>query len=152
MAAQAWNRETGMPYGTRLRIKASWWEANADKVLGTNTQARVIGEALRKYGCVLSDGSGGTSVQLSGVADKRWESQLHSRLNSIPVTALEVVDTPPILKIEGPRKLKVGETGKWTLSFHPKETPVGVGSNINIYDAKGKLLRYQFASINEKNR
>lgn len=27
-AAGAWNRETGMPYGTRLRIKASWWRAS----------------------------------------------------------------------------------------------------------------------------
>src|SRR5262249_16011861 len=140
------------PYGTRLRIKASWWDANADTVLGVDTQARVIGEALRKYGCILADGSGGTSVQISGVADKRWEANLHSRLNAIPVSALEVVASPPILKINGPTKLQVGETGSWTLSFHPDESPVGEGSNINIYDHKGKLLKYKFAVIDSAHR
>ncbi len=152
MAAGACNRETGMPYGTRLRIKASWWNANADEVLGTGTQARIIGEALRRYGCILADGSGGTSIQLCGVADKRWEAKLHSRLNAIPVSALEVVATPPILKIEGPTNLQVGQAGSWTMSFHPDESPVGDGSNINIYDQKGKLLKYGFAVINSAHR
>ncbi len=152
MAAGAWNRETGMPYGTRLRIKSSWWDANADAVLGTGTQARIIGEALRRYGCILADGSGGTSIQLSGVADKRWEAKLHSRLNAIPVSALEVVATPPILKIEGPTNLEVGQVGSWTMSFHPDESPVGDGSNINIYNQKGKLLKNAFGVINSSQR
>jgi hypothetical protein len=152
MAAGAWNRETGMPYGTRLRIKSSWWNANADKVLGTDTQARIIGEALRRYGCILADGSGGTSIQLSGVADKRWEAKLQARLNAIPVSALEVVATPPILKIEGPTSLEVGQVGSWTMPFHPDESPVGDGSNINIYDPKGKLLKYAFAVIDSAHR
>ena len=55
-AASAWNPETGMPYGTRLRVKNSWWNAHADAVLGVNTQARIIGEAMRRYGLVLADG------------------------------------------------------------------------------------------------
>jgi hypothetical protein len=151
-AAGAYNRETGMPYGTRLRIKSSWWEANADTVLGTGTQARVIGEALRRYGCILADGSGGTSIQLCGVADKRWEAKLHARLNAIPVSALEVVDTPPLLKIEGPTTLEVGQTGSWTLTLLPKESPVGEGSNINIHDAKDKLVQYRFAAIDSAHR
>ncbi len=151
-AAGAWNAETGMPYGTRLRIKASWWKENADDVLGKDTQARIIGEALRRYGCILADGSGGTSIQITGVADKRWESKLVARLNSIPVSAMEVVDTPPLLKIEGPRTLAVGQTGKWTLTFQPNDSPVGEGSNINIYDQKGKLLRYRFAVIDSDHR
>jgi hypothetical protein len=151
-AASAYNRETGMPYGTRLRIKASWWNANADAVLGTDTQARVIGEALRRYGCILADGSHGTSVQLQGVADKRWEAKLHARLKAIPVSALEVVETPPTLQIKGPTTLDVGQTGSWTMSFFPAESPVGEGSNINIYDDKGKLLRYAFATIDTNRR
>jgi hypothetical protein len=151
-AAAAYNRNTGMPYGTRLRIKSSWWKANADAVLGKGTQARIIGEALRRHGCILADGSHGTSVQLCGAADKRWEPKLRARLNAIPVSALEVVDTPPLLEIKGPTELKVGETGTWTMTFHPKDTPVGVGSNINLYDAKGKLLKYQFAAINANHR
>jgi hypothetical protein len=152
MAAGAYNRETGMPYGTRLRIKSSWWDANADTVLGKDTQARIIGEALRKYGCILADGSGGTSIQLCGVADLRWESKLHERLNAIPVSALEVVETPPLLKIEGPTTLEVGKTGKWTMTLLPKESPVGAGSSINIYDQKGKLLQYRFGLIDADHR
>ncbi len=151
-AARAWNHAAGMPYGTRLRIKASWWKANADTVLGKGTQARVIGEALRRYGCILADGSGGTSVQLCGVADRRWEAPLRNRLNAIPVSALEVVASPPTLEIKGPTTLEVGQTGSWTLRFRPDESPVGGGSNINLYDAKGKLLRYQFAVIDEAHR
>jgi hypothetical protein len=151
-AAGAWNIETGMPYGTRLRIKASWWKANADTVLGTGTQARIIGEALRRYGCILADGSGGSTIQLCGVADKRWEMKLHDRLNAIPVSALEVIATPPLLQIKGPTTLKVGQTGSWTLTLLPKESPVGEGSNINIYDQKGKLIQYRFASIDASHR
>lgn len=152
IAAGAWNPETGMPYGTRLRIKASWWKANADAVLGKDTQARIIGEALRKHGCILADGSGGNSIQITGVADKRWEPKLQARLNAIPVSALEVVETPPLLKIDGPTTLDVGQTGKWTFTFHPKESPVGEGSNVNIYDQKGKLLQYRFAVIDADHR
>ncbi len=151
-AAGAWNRETGMPYGTRLRIKSSWWKANADAVLGVGTQARIVGEALRRYGCILADGSGGTSVQLCGVADKRWEAKLQSRLNSIPMSALEVVQTPPMLQIDGPSNLQVGQTGSWTMTLLPKESPIGEGSNINIHDEKGKLLKYQFAVIDSGHR
>lgn len=151
-AAGAWNRKTGMPYGTRLRLKESWWKENADEVLGVGTQARIIGEALRRHGCILADGSGGTSIQLVGVADKRWEKKLHDRLNAIPVTALEVVATPPLLKIDGPRTLKVGEKGSWTMTLMPAESPVGEGSNINLYDAKGKLLKYRFAVIDSDHR
>jgi hypothetical protein len=151
-AAAAYNRETGMPYGTRLRIKSSWWNANADAVLGSGTQARIIGEALRRYGCILADGSGGTSIQLCGVADNRWEAKLHARLNAIPVSALEVVETPPLLQIKGPTTLAVGQAGSWTMTCLPKESPVGDGSNINLYDQKGKLLKYQFAVIDSAHR
>lgn len=151
-AARASNPNTGMPYGTRLRIKASWWKDNADTVLGKDTQARVIGEALRRYGCILADGSGGTSIQLCGVADKRWEPKLHASLKAIPASALEVVSTPPLLEIKGPTTLEVGKTGKWTLTFQPNDTPVGEGSNVNIYDEKNKLLKYQFATIDNDHR
>jgi hypothetical protein len=151
-AARAHNPETGMPYGTRLRIKSSWWKENADAVLGVDTQARIIGEALRRYGCVLADGSGGTSIQLNGVADLRWEAKLHARLKSIPVSAFEVVATPPLLQIKGPTKLEVGELGSWTLTLMPEDSPVGEGSNINLHDPKGKLLKYQFAVIDSEHR
>jgi hypothetical protein len=151
-AAGAWNPETGMPYGTRLRIKASWWNASADAVLGSNTQARIIGEAMRRYGLVLADGSGGSTIQLQGVADMRWEKQLVSRLNAIPVAALEVVLTPPLLQITGPTRLQVGQVGTWTMTFLPNESPVGAGSSINIRDQNNKEIQYAWATVNEAHR
>jgi hypothetical protein len=151
-AAAAWNPQTGMPYGTRLRIKASWWKANADLVLGDHTQARTVAEAIRRYGLILADGSGGSTIQLQGVADRRWEKDVVSRLNSIPVTALEVVSTPPLLQITGPTHLRVGEVGTWTLTFLPKESPVGAGSNINLYDQNNQQIQYAWATINETHR
>ena len=151
-AAGAWNPETGMPYGTRLRIKASWWKASADAVLGVNTQARIVAEAIRRYGLVLADGSFGSTIQLQGVADMRWEKRLVSRLNAIPVTALEVVLTPPLLRIAGPTSLQVGQVGTWTLTFLPNESPVGKGSNINLWDQNNKLIQHAWATIDEAHR
>jgi hypothetical protein len=151
-AAGAWNPETGMPYGTRLRIKASWWKANADAVLGAHTQARTIGEAMRRYGLVLADGSGGSTIQIQGAADMRWEKDLVSRLDAIPVTALEVVLTPPLLRITGPTRLRVGQVGTWTLTFLPAESPVGAASNISIFDQNNKMIHYAWATINEAHR
>jgi hypothetical protein len=151
-AAGAWNPETGMPYGTRLRIKASWWNTNADAVLGVNTHARIIGEAIRRYGLVLADGSGGSTIQMQGAADMRWEKDVVARLNAIPVTALEVVLTPPLLQIIGPTHLLVGQTGTWTLTFLPQDSSVGAGSNVSIYDQNGKVVHYAWATINEGHR
>jgi len=62
------------------------------------------------------------------------------------------VATPPTLEIKGPQTLAVGQTGSWTLTLHPKEAPVGVGSNINLYDAKGKEIKYRFATIDAAHR
>lgn len=151
-AAGAWNPQTGMPYGTRLRIKASWWKTNADIVLGAHTQARTVAEAMRRYGLILADGSDGSTIQIQGVGDMRWERDVVSRLNSIPVTALEVVSTPPLLQVTGPTHLRVGEVGTWTLTFLPKESPVGEGSNVNLYDQNNQQIQYAWATINEAHR
>lgn len=151
-AAGAWNPNAGMPYGTRLRIKASWWNENADKVLGVHTQARIIGEAIRRYGIILADGSGGSSAQIQGVADQRWEKGLPERINAIPMTAMEVVETPPILVIEGPDHLKTGQQGKWKFTFSPADSPVGPGCNVNVYDQDEKLVQYALVNISEKQQ
>ena len=100
----------------------------------------------------LVKGSRLRRFQLCGVADKRWEPKLHASLKAIPASALEVVSTPPLLEIKGPTTLEVGKTGKWTLTFQPNDTPVGEGSNVNIYDEKNKLLKYQFATIDNDHR
>ncbi len=82
----------------------------------------------------------------------RWEKTLVSRLNAIPVTALEVVLTPPLLQIAGPTNLQVGQVGTWTMTFLPKESPVGEGSTINIWDQNNKQIQYRWAIIDEAHR
>jgi hypothetical protein len=151
-AAGAWNAATGMPYGTRLRLKKTWWDANADSVLGVGTNARVIGEAMRKHGLILADGSGGSSIQIGGAADLRWDRDLIQRLSSIPVAAFEVVQTPPFLRIDGPRMLAVGQEGAWTLAVQSTEPPLRAGTSINILDAAAHLVKYQFTMIDEAHR
>ena len=82
----------------------------------------------------------------------RWEKNLVSRLNAIPVTALEVVWTPPLLQITGPTNLQVGQAGTWTMTFLPPESPVGAGSAINIWDQHNKQIQYRWATIDEAHR
>ena len=107
---------------------------------------------MRRYGLVLADGSGGSTIQLQGVADMRWEKKLVSRLNAVPVAALEVVLTPPLLQITGPTNLRVGQVGTWTMTFLPNESPVGEGSTINIWDQNNKQIHYRWATIDEAHR
>ncbi len=78
------------PMGLRLRLKASY---DISKVRG---QARVILEALKKYGMLVADT--GTSWYISGATDARWDDADLDQLKRIPGSAFEVVQTGPILK------------------------------------------------------
>ncbi len=156
--AAAWNPK-GIPYGGRMRIKASWWDANADKVLGVNTHARVVAEAMRRYGIIVADGTGGSSIEICGVADKRWDKDFTRRLNAIPVSAFEVIVLPSTLEVSGPKTLKVGETGTWTIGYkNPDEKGPAGGTNINIhvYDpatsARKDLVAYAIVTLKPDRR
>lgn len=129
--ASAWNLH-GIPYGGILRIKQSWWDANADQVLGVGTAARVVGEAMRKYGIVVTDGTCCSGIEVAGIADWRWPSDFRTRLNSIPVSAFEVVKLQPTVAITGPSTLTTGEKGTWTLSLTEPGEPGPI--NFNVYN------------------
>ena len=73
------------PMGLRVRLKASF------DVSKLSPQARVIANALKKYGMILADN--GSPWYVSGVSDPRWhDSDLHS-LDKITGADLVVVDT-----------------------------------------------------------
>jgi hypothetical protein len=76
------------PYGARVRLKASF-------DLGRLTdQARVFGEALKKYGLMLADQ--GSAGYITGTSDAGWNMDELRQLRDIHGSDLEVVATGPI--------------------------------------------------------
>ncbi len=72
------------PMGTRFRLKASY------DISGLTPQAKVVAQALKLYGAILTDN--GASWHLQGVPDSRFsDADLHS-LTQIPGSAFEAVD------------------------------------------------------------
>ena len=77
------------PMGLRLRLKASY---DISRFQGA---ARVILEALRRYGMFVADN--GSDWFISGSTDSRWNDSDLDQLKSVPGSAFEVVQTGPIL-------------------------------------------------------
>ena len=77
------------PMGLRLRLRADY------DTSGFPPQARVILEAMKKYGIVLADN--GSAWYLSGVPDERWDNDdLHS-LSQLKGSDFEAVDTSRLM-------------------------------------------------------
>ncbi len=73
------------PMGMRLRLKASY------PIRGFPPQARVVLEALKRYGMLVADN--GSPWFITGAPDRRWrDDDLHT-LSRVPGSAFEVVDT-----------------------------------------------------------
>ncbi|MFN0028428.1 MAG: hypothetical protein ACKV2O_14800 [Acidimicrobiales bacterium] len=84
----AGNTPTSPPMGARFRLKASF------DVSGYHGDARVILEALKKYGMIVADN--GTGWYISGATDPRWNDTDIGQLKTVPGSAFEVVDTGPV--------------------------------------------------------
>ncbi|MEX2238670.1 MAG: hypothetical protein WEB00_14190 [Dehalococcoidia bacterium] len=78
------------PMGLRLRLKAGY------DISGYHGQARVILEALRKYGMIVADN--GTSWFITGARESCWDDEDLNQLKEVPGTAFEAVKTGPIIK------------------------------------------------------
>ena len=78
------------PMGLRLRLKAdydtSWMQG----------QARVIADALKKYGMIVADNGG--SWFISGTRDPRWNNDDLDQLKKVPGSAFEVVQSGTLVK------------------------------------------------------
>jgi hypothetical protein len=73
------------PMGLRLRLKASFSAA------GYPRQARIVLEALKRYGMLVSDN--GSDWYITGGPDPRWSNEQLRALKRVPGSAFDVVDT-----------------------------------------------------------
>jgi hypothetical protein len=73
------------PMGLRVRLKASV------DIAGLPRQARVIAEALKRYGMILADN--GSPWYISGAPDRRWNNDALHLLDRLQGRDFEVVDT-----------------------------------------------------------
>jgi hypothetical protein len=76
------------PMGLRLRLRADY------DLGGVTGQARVIAEALQRYGLIVADN--GSNWFFQGAPDPRWNDDDLNQLKRIPGSAFEVVDTGPV--------------------------------------------------------
>lgn len=80
------------PMGLRVRLKASFNTA------GLSPHARVIAEALKRYGMILADN--GSPWYITGVSDPGFDDDVLHELDVITGRDLEVVDTTGL--VNGP--------------------------------------------------
>jgi hypothetical protein len=77
------NDPTAPPMGARLRLKASF---DTSRFTG---QARVVLEALKKYGMLIADN--GSSWFITGATDPRWNDDDLNQLKTVPGSAFDVL-------------------------------------------------------------
>lgn len=77
------------PMGLRVRLKANY------DISHFTGQARVVLEALKKYGLILADV--GANWFITGASDTRWDDEDLNQLKTVPGSAFEAVNTGPII-------------------------------------------------------
>jgi hypothetical protein len=80
------------PMGLRLRLKAGY------DITGLRGQARAVAQALKTYGALVADNAGSPRVYISGAVDLGWNDSDLNGLKSIPASALEAVQTGPVVR------------------------------------------------------
>jgi hypothetical protein len=89
-AAGATTNPAFPPMGLRMRLKASY------DISSYTGQARVILEALKRYGMFVADN--GSSWFITGATDPRWNDDDLDQLKQVPGSAFEVVQLGSIIK------------------------------------------------------
>jgi len=80
------------PMGLRVRLRASY------DTSGLSAQARVIADALKRYGMILADN--GSPWYISGASDPQFDDDVMHQLDVITGRDLDVVDTTGL--VNGP--------------------------------------------------
>src|SRR4051794_6642403 len=80
------------PMGLRLRLRASY---DLSRLRG---QAKVVAQALKTYGAIVADNAGSPRVYVSGAADRGWNDADLDGIKQIPASALEAVQTGPVVR------------------------------------------------------
>ena len=73
------------PMGMRLRLEAGY------PLGGMSEDARVIAEALKRYGAIVADN--GSNFYITGASSRGWSDDALNDLKEIPGDSFEVVDT-----------------------------------------------------------
>jgi hypothetical protein len=81
------------PMGLRLRLAAGY------DISGLAGQARAVAQALKTYGALVADNSGGNPdrIYVSGASDLGWDDDDLAGLKQIPASALEAVHTGAVI-------------------------------------------------------
>jgi hypothetical protein len=87
--ASSVTRADAPPMGLRLRLKATY------DISGLTGQARVIAQAMQRYGLIVADN--GSNWFFQGATSPQWNDDDLNQLKSVPGTAFEVVDTGPVI-------------------------------------------------------
>jgi hypothetical protein len=80
------------PMGLRVRLKAGY------DISGLRGQAHAIAQALKTYGALVADNAGSPRVYVGGVVDRGWNDDDLNGIKSIPASALEAVQTGPVVR------------------------------------------------------
>ena len=80
------------PMGLRVRLKASY------DITRLRGQARVVAQALKTYGALVADNAGSPRVYIGGAVDMGWDDDDLNGLKTIPASALEAVQTGPVVR------------------------------------------------------
>jgi hypothetical protein len=80
------------PMGLRVRLKGDY------DISGLDGQARVVAQALKTYGALVADNAGSQRVYISGAVDLGWNDEDLNGLKTIPASALEAVQTGPVVR------------------------------------------------------
>ena len=67
-------------------------------ISGLRGQAHAIAQALKTYGAIVADNAGSPRVYVGGVVDRGWDDEALNGIKSIPASALEAVQTGPVVR------------------------------------------------------
>jgi hypothetical protein len=84
------NPSDGPPMGTRVRLKADYDISKASE------SAQVVLRGMKKYGMILADN--GSNFYFQGEANAGWTDDDIEPLKSVPASAFEVVQMPPLMQ------------------------------------------------------
>jgi hypothetical protein len=121
---------TGLPMGSRLRLSDAWYQANRASF---SPIMQSILDAMRNYGLIVADLAPGSTFQIDGVADSRWNTNDLRQLRTIPVSAFEVLDTiKSPMTFTGPTTGSVGQAQTFTVQYLNSQDS-NFSSNIHLY-------------------
>ena len=87
------NTDTNQPpMGLRVRLKASY------DISGLRGHARAVAQALKTYGALVADNAGSSRVYVGGAVDPGWDDEALNGIKTIPASALEAVQTGPVVR------------------------------------------------------